>query len=476
LTDPPDPRTAEPHPSVGSTLWRDLRDSVRGAQIDYTTERLGRAILLLSVPMMLEMMMESVFAVVDVFFVMRLGSAAAATVGVTEALLTLLYALAIGLSMGTTAMVARRIGEKRPEAAGSIAVQAIGLGIAISIVVGIAGGTFAPQLLRLMGGTEEMISTGVGYTRIIYAGNLTIFLLFLINAVFRGAGDASLAMRALWLANLINIVLDPCLIFGLGPFPEMGLSGAAVATTIGRGTGVLFQLWILFGGRTRVVIRAVRLRVDVMLRLIRVSTFGILQYLIATASWVVLVRIISSVGGATALAGYTLALRIMIFAFLPAWGMSNAVATLVGQNLGAGKPERAESAVWRTAVVNMTFLGLVGIVFITFAQPLIRFFTTDPGVIAEGVLCLRTVSYGWVTYALGMVVTQAFNGAGDTRTPTIINLFCFWMFQIPFAWTLAVAAGFGPVGVYIAIAVAEGLLAVVAAIVFRRGTWKTKEI
>ena len=478
MIDPIHPPTLPPAPAAPRRWWRDVIDAVRGVELDYTQERLSRAILLLSIPMMLEMMMESVFAVVDVFFVMRLGTAAAATVGVTEAMLTLLYALAIGLSMGTTAMVSRRIGEKRPAAAGAAAVQAIGLGIALSVAVGFAGGLFPRQLLGLMGGTPEMLDIGAGYTRIIFAGNGTIFLLFLINAVFRGAGDASMAMRSLWLANLINIVLDPCLIFGLGPFPELGLPGAAVATTIGRGTGVAYQLWMLLGRRSRVEIgrEQLRLHAEVMLRLLRVSAFGIFQYLIATASWVVLVRIIALSAGDVALAGYTLALRIMVFAFLPAWGMSNAVATLVGQNLGAGRPERAERSVWMASGYNMTFLGVVGIFFIAFPELLIRVFTSDPDVVAAAVLCLRTVSYGWVFYALGMVMTQAFNGAGDTVTPTIMNLFCFWLFQIPFAYSLALLAELGPIGVYIAIAVAESLLAVVAALVFRRGRWKAQQI
>jgi putative MATE family efflux protein len=458
-------------------LLSDLIDSVRGVQFDFTEERLGRAILLLSIPMMLEMSMESVFAVVDVFFVMRLGAAAAATVGLTEALLTLLYALAIGLSMGTTAMVARRVGEKDLPAASTAAVQAIGLGVAIALVVGFFGAFGARQLLGLMGASPEIISAGVGYTRVMFATNIVIFLIFLINAVFRGAGDPSMAMRSLWIANLINIILDPCLIFGLGPFPELGLTGAAVATTIGRGTGVLYQLRALNRGSSRVVIR----RCDiswvpaVMIRLFRVSAFGIFQFLVSTASWVGLVRIIS-VFGDSALAGYTLAIRILVFFFLPAWGMSNAAATLVGQNLGAEKPGRAEQAVWITAGFNMAFLGSVGIIFIVFAEFLIGLFTSDPAVIAVGVNCLRIVSYGYLFYALGMVMVQAFNGAGDTVTPTFINVFCYWILQIPLAYTLARPLGLGTDGVFIAIAVAESVMAIVATVLFRRGKWKEREI
>jgi putative MATE family efflux protein len=452
-------------------------DSVRGVQLDFTEERLGRAILLLSIPMMLEMAMESVFAVVAVFFVKRLGATAAATVGLTEALLTLLYALAIGLSMGATAMVARRVGEKDMPAAAIAAVQAIGLGIVIAAVVGVFGGLGAHRLLVLMGASSEIVAVGTGYTRIMFATNIVIFLLFLINAVFRGAGDPSMAMRTLWIANLINIVLDPCLIFGLGPFPELGLTGAAVATTIGRGTGVLYQLRALGRGKSRLAISATDLVLvpSVMMRLFRVSAFGIFQFLVSTASWVGLVRIISSFGD-TALAGYTVAIRILVFFFLPAWGMSNAAATLVGQNLGAGKPDRAEKSVWMTAGYNMAFLGSVGLVFIAFAEPLIGMFTSDPAVASVGVNCLRIVSYGYVFYALGMVVVQAFNGAGDTVTPTLINIFCFWLFQIPLAYLLAHPLGFGPNGVFVAIAVAESVMAVVATLLFRRGSWKEREI
>ncbi|MDH3255812.1 MAG: MATE family efflux transporter, partial [Acidobacteriota bacterium] len=354
-------------------------DSIRGVEIDFTEARLSRAILLLSVPMMLEMSMESVFAVVDVFFVMRLGAPATATVGLTEALLTLLYALAIGLSMGTTAMVARRVGEKDIPAARVAAVQAIGLGVAIAAVVGLAGGLGSELLLRIMGASAEIVDIGTSYTTVMFAGNVVIFLLFLINAVFRGAGDPSMAMRSLWIANLINIVLDPLLIFGLGPFPELGLTGAAVATTIGRGTGVLYQIYTLARGGSRIIIRRPDLRwvPAVMSRLFRVSFFGIFQFLVSTASWVALVRIISSFGD-NALAGYTLAIRILVFFFLPAWGMSNAAATLVGQNLGANKPDRAEKAVWMTARLNMVFLGAVGLFFVLCAETVIALFTSDP--------------------------------------------------------------------------------------------------
>lgn len=458
-------------------MWSDLRDAIRGVQFDYTEGKLSRAILLLSVPMMLEMVMESVFAVVDVFFVLRIGPAAAATVGLTEALLTILYALAIGLSMGTTAMVARRVGEKNMKGAASAAVQAIALGIAIAAVVGIFGGLFAPEMLRLMGASEEIVSGGKNYTRVLFGGNMVIFLLFLINAVFRGAGDASMAMRSLWIANIANIILDPCLIFGLGPFPELGLTGAAVATTIGRGTGVLYQFRSLAGPRTRIDIGREELRLipSVMLRLFRVSAFGIFQFLVSTASWVALVRIIASFGEA-AVAGYTLAIRILIFFFLPAWGMSNAAATLVGQNLGARSPDRAEKAVWMTAGYNMAFLGSVGLLFVFFAEAVIGLFTSDLEVAVYGVDCLRIVSYGYLLYALGMVVVQAFNGAGDTVTPTYVNILCFWIVQIPLAYALATQLEMGPRGVYYAILTSESLMALIASMLFRRGSWKLKEI
>jgi putative MATE family efflux protein len=357
------------------------------------------------------------------------------------------------------------------------AVQAIVLGLGLALLVGVAGGLAAPRMLGLMGASNEIVSIGSGYTRVIFGGNLVIFLLFLINAVFRGAGDPSMAMRSLWIANCINIVLDPCLIFGLGPFPELGLTGAAIATTTGRGIGVLYQLRALLIGSTRVRIERHHLTVAprIMLRLFRVSAFGIFQFLVSTASWVGLVRIISTFGD-NALAGYTLAIRILVFFFLPAWGMSNAAATLVGQNLGAKKPERAEKAVWMTSGYNMAFLGTVGVIFILFAEFLIRLFTSEPEVVATGVNCLRIVSYGYLFYALGMVMVQAFNGAGDTVTPTIINIFCFWLFQIPLAFVLSRHAGLGPNGVYIAIAVAESVMAVVATLVFRRGKWKEREI
>jgi len=459
------------------TIWKDVRESIAGTQQDFTEGSIGRAILLLAIPMVLEMAMESLFAVVDVFFVARLGADAVATVGLTEALLTLVFAVAWGMSMSTTALVARRIGEKDSKGAAVAAVQAIAVGVAISTPIGILGIIFAPKLLALMGASPNIIAIGSGYTAWMIGGNLTVQLLFLINAIFRGAGDAAHAMRALWISNICNIILDPCFIFGWGPFPELGVTGAAVATNIGRGLGVLYQLFVLWRGWSRVKIerRLIRLDPGVMLRLLRVSVGGVFQMVVATASWLALVRLVAIFGSA-ALAGYTIALRIIIFAILPSWGMGSAAATLVGQNLGAKKPERAERSVWITGLSNMIFLGGVTIVFIVFAEPLVRIFTNDPEVVPFGVDCLRYISYGYVFYAYGMVMVQAFNGAGDTMTPTIINLFCYWLFQIPLAYALALPLGMNAQGVFLAITISESTLAVVGILVFRRGRWKKREI
>jgi putative MATE family efflux protein len=458
-------------------VWPTVRLSLSGTELDFTTGPIGRAIVLLAIPMVLETVMESTFAITDAFFVSRLGVDAVATVGFTEAMITIVFAIGIGMSMATTAMVARRIGEKDREGATVAATQAIALGVFASLLIALPGILFAEQLLTLMGGTPELVDFGAGYTRVLLGGNVTIMLLFLINGVFRGAGDPALAMRALWLANGINIVLDPCLIFGLGPFPEMGVTGAAVATTTGRGIGVVYQLWMLSRGtgRLQITLDRVRLDVSVMVRLLRVSVGGIMQFLIETSSWIVLVWIIGRFGSA-AVAGYTIAVRIIVFTILPSWGLANSAATLMGQNLGAEQPERAESSVWRAAVYNMVFLVSVAAVFITFAEPVIRIFTTDADVVRYGVSCLRWVSYGYGFFAYGMVMVQAFNGSGDTMTPTIINFFCFWMIQIPLAFLLALKTGLGVTGVFIAITVAESLMAVVGVIVFRRGRWRTRTI
>jgi putative MATE family efflux protein len=410
---------------------------------------------------------------VDVFWVSRLGADAVATVGLTETALVLVFVIAMGLSIGATALVARRMGEKDERAAGLVAVQAIVIGLVVSGTVAIFGYFFAPNLLHIMGGSDNVVKLGSGYTRMIFSGSATIFLLFLINAVFRGAGDAAIAMRVLWLANIVNICLNPCLIFGLGPFPRLGVTGSAVGTTIGRGIGVLLQLWVLTSGRGRLAVHASQLRVNllVMWRLIRLSLNAMFQYLVQMASWIGMVRIIASFGS-DATAAYTVAFKVIIFAILPSWGMSNAAATLVGQNLGAGKPARAESSVWRTSLYNMLFLGLIGAFFIVFARQIIGIFTSDPAVAPLAVSALRLFSCGNISYSYGMVITAAFNGAGDTATPTALNLVCFWLCQIPLAWALAFHTGLGPNGVYVAVVVSDSLLAALGILLFRRGKWK----
>jgi putative MATE family efflux protein len=396
-----------------------------------------------------------------------------ATVGLTETALTLIFVIALGLSMGATALVARRIGEKDERAAGSVAVQAIIIGLAVSATTAIFGYFFAPNLLHIMGGSDSVVKLGSGYTRMILSGSATIFLLFLINAVFRGAGDAAIAMRVLWIANIVNICLNPCLIFGLGPFPRLGVTGSAVGTTIGRGVGVLLQLCVLTSGRGRLAVHASQWKADflIMWRLIRLSLNAMFQYMVQMASWIGMVRIIASFGS-DATAAYTVAFKVIIFAILPSWGMSNAAATLVGQNLGAGKPSRAETSVWRTGLYNMLFLGAIGLVFIVFAPQIIAIFTTDPAVSPLAVNALRLFSYGNISYSYGMVITAAFNGAGDTATPTALNLICFWLCQIPLAWALAFHTGLGPNGVYVAVVISDSLLALLGVILFRRGKWK----
>jgi putative MATE family efflux protein len=454
-------------------LWSSLREAVVGTTQDFTEGSIGRAIVLLAVPMVLEMCMESLFGVVDVFWVARLGADAISTVGLTETCMTVLYCIALGLGMGATALVARRTGEKDESGAGTVAVQAILVGLLVAATTALLGFSYAPSLLRLMGGTEDVVRIGTGYTRMMFAGSATIFLLFLINAVFRGAGDAAIAMRALWIANIVNICLNPCLIFGLGPFPRLGVTGSALGTTIGRGIGVLFQLWVLTSGRGRLAVRAQQVRLDlaVMLRLVRLSLSAMFQYLVQMASWIGVVRIMASFGSA-AVAANTLAIRVIIFALLPSWGMSNAAATLVGQNLGAGKPERAERSVWLTGFYNMLFLGGVGLIFIAFADQIIGLFTSDRTVAPLAANGLRVLSYGYISYAWGMVVTASFNGAGDTVTPTLLNLFCFWLCQIPIAWTLAFRTSLGPRGVFIAVVIGDTLLAISSILLFRRGKWK----
>jgi len=462
-------------PEHGQSWWEAIRESLRGSHRDYTTGPVGRSIILLAIPMVLEMLMESVFVVVDIFWVAHLGADAVATVGLTESMLTLMYAVAIGLGIGATAMVARRIGERDPQGAARAAVQAIALGLIVSVVVAILGVTFSTKLLAAMGGSPWVLQHGSSFTRIMFAGNASILLLFLINAIFRGAGDAAIAMRVLWLANIINILLGPCFIFGVGPFPELGLAGAAVGTTIGRSTGVIyaFSRLIRSGGRFDITRHLVKLEPAIMARLIRLSATATFQVFIGMASWIGLIRTISSFGS-DAVAGYTIGIRVIVFALLPSWGMSNAAATMVGQALGAKKPDRAERAVWKASFYNMICLGIVGLAFVVFARQIIGLFTSDPNVVPYGVDCLRIVACGFLFYAYGMVVTQSFNGAGDTWTPTIINLFVFWMWELPLAYALAIVFGLGPRGVFLAMLIAFSTLAVVSAVVFRRGRWKTR--
>ena len=454
-----------------------LREAIRGARIDYTTAPIGRAVVMLAVPMVMEMAMESIFAVADVFWVAHLGADAVATVGLTESMMTIIYTAAMGLSIGATALVARRIGEQDPDGAARAAGQAVLLGLAVAIGIAIAAAPFAASLLRLMGASEDVVRSGSRFTQVMLAGNATVLLLFLQNAVFRGAGDAAIAMRVLVMGNLLNIVLGPCFIFGVGPFPELGVAGAAVATNIGRGSAVVYQFVVLTRGRGRVHVERRHLRLDLALMksVLRLSGSGTIQILIGTASYVGLVRILSMFGSA-ALAGYTIGIRIIIFALLPAFGISNAAATMVGQNLGAQRPDRAEQAVWTAAKYNMLFLGIIGALFLIAAPQIAGLFTDDPRVLPFSIGCLRTVSLGFVFYAAGMVLTQAFNGAGDTWTPTIINLFVFWLWEIPLAWWLSTRTGLGARGVFVALTVAYSTLAVVSAILFRRGTWKTKEL
>ena len=459
------------------SFWASVSEALRGTHQDFTSGSLNRAILLLAIPMVLEMVLESLFAVVDVFWVGRLGADAVATVGLTESLLSLVFAIGLGLSLSTTAMVARRIGEKDPEGAAVAGAQAIFIAFGVSLLVGIPSLIYAPDLLRLMGASPAIVASGSGYARIALGGSGVVMFLFLNNAIFRGAGDAAIAMRLLWVSNIINLILDPCFIFGLGPFPKLSVTGAALATFTGRGIGVLYQFYRLLRGTERIRILREQLRVNwqVLLRLLRVSLTGILQFAIAHTSWIGLVRIIS-VFGSAALAGYTIAIRILIFVIMPSWGLSNAAATLVGQNLGARKPERAQISVWRTGFYNMLFLGGVGIFFMIYATPVIRLFTNDPEVVPLAASCLRILSYGNIGYAYGMVMLQAFNGAGDTVTPTIVNFFGFWLLEIPLAYFLALRAGWHANGAYVSIVVAECAIALAGVLLFRRGKWKGQQI
>lgn len=460
------------------SLFSDLREAIVGSQQDFTKVSLGRAIFLLSIPMVLEMLMQSVFEVADIYFVGQLGADAVAAVGLTSSLLILVFALGMGLSMAATATVARRIGEKDPEAAATAAVQALILGFSISVPIGIVGVFFAPEMLAMMGATPEVIEIGTTYCAIIFGTNITILFLFLINAIFRGTGDAQYAMRALWIANLLNIILDPLLIFGIGPFPELGMVGAAIATSIGRAIGVCYQIYILFRGKNaRLRISMAHFNVDpkVLRSMLRISVPGIVQFSVAMVSWVVLMRIVA-IFGESAIAGYTIALRIIVVALLPSWGLGNAAATLVGQNLGAGKPDRSEKAVWITSFINMIFLGLCGLGMYLYAHPIISIFTDEMEAIRIGASCLQIVSYSFIFFGFGMVTVQAFNGAGDTKTPTWINFISYWLLQLPLAYALAVNLDWATDGVFAAIAIAQTVLALLGVLWFRQGKWKTQMV
>jgi putative MATE family efflux protein len=463
----------KPSQSRISNLFALIKEAVLGSRQDFTAISLDRAIILLAVPMVLEMAMESLFGIVDIFFVAHLGADATATVGITEGMLVIVMAFAVGLSMGATAVVARRTGEHDKEGAAQAAVQAILLGLLIAVLTFSFCLPFAPKLLGLMGAGPEILHVGSTYARIMMSASGLILMLFLINGVFRGAGDAAVAMRVLWVANVINICLDPCLILGLGPFPRLGVTGAAVSTTIGRGVGFLFQLYLLWKGTDRMKIARRHLRVyfAVMRNIIKIAGNGVLQFLIATASWVLMVRLVQSFGSA-ATAGYTVAIRIVIFSILPSWGLSTAAATLVGQNLGAKQPERAEQSVWRAGFFNMIFLGGLSLIFLAFAPQLVGIFSHDPVVVRYGANCLRIISLCYGLYAYGLIVVQAFNGAGDTFTPSMINLFCYWVVQLPLAFLLGRRMGLGPNGIYFAVLVTETLLALISIYVFRLGRWK----
>lgn len=467
------PEAAPPPQSA----WETIKQSLRGSDMDFTDGPIGRAVVLLAIPMVLEMLLESVFAVVDIYFVSHLGADAVTAVGLTEAMLAITYAMAMGLAIAVTATVARRWGEKDPDGASHVAAQALMLGAALALVIGVLGFTFAGKLLRLMGASPEVVAVGLGYTRIMLGGEVTIILLFMINAAFRGAGDPVVAMRVLWIANAANIILCPVLIRGLGPFPELGVTGAAIATTTGRGLGALIALHALVSPGNRLTVRWPHFRFDPaviggVLKLARTAT---LQFLIGTASWIGLVRLLASFGS-TAVAGYTVAIRLVIFGILPSWGLSNAAATMVGQALGARKPDRASAAVRVASGYNLLFLGTLGVLFVSFAPGIIALFGNDQAVSAIATRALRIVALGFPLYAFGMVLTQAFNGAGDTWTPTWLNFVVFWLFELPLAWVLARPLGLGPDGAFWAITVAFSALAGASWLVWRQGRWRTTEV
>ncbi len=465
------------HISQKRSLFRTLKRALSGKEHDFTSGSIDRAIILLSIPMIVEMVMESLFAVVDIYFVGKISVNAIATVALTESVIMIIYSIAMGLSMAATALVARRVGEKEYERASRSAEQAILLAIMIAIFFGIIGLIFPRWILTAMGGEPDLVEEGYRYTMIMFGGNITIMLIFLINAIFRGAGDAAIAMRVLIISNVINMILDPVLIFGIGPFPELGLEGAAIATTTGRGLGVLYQIYILTGKSStlNIAFRQIRLIGSIVRKIITIALGGIGQFMIGTLSWILMVRI-SAIFGPDVLAGYAIAFRIIVFTILPSWGLSNAAATLVGQNLGAGKPNRAEASVWRCALYNVVFLAAISILFFWQAEFFVGIFSQEPEVIKYGSMGLRYICAGYVFFAYGMVIGQAFNGAGDTRTPTILNIICYWIIELPLAYFLGIYFDIGPAGIFLAIAISVVLLAILSIIVFRRGKWKTVKV
>ncbi|WP_447936229.1 MATE family efflux transporter [Thermomonas fusca] len=473
----PTPSSDSPADAPPESLWAGLRDAIRGTSADYTRIPLRRAVFLLAVPMVLELVLESTFAVVDIFFVAKLGPSAVATVGLTESYLFLLYSIAMGLAMAVTALVARRVGEGASEEASVTAAQALWVAVLASVPFAIAGIVWARELLALMGADAWTLQHGVGYMQWMLGGNVVILLLFVINAIFRGAGDAAIAMRVLWVANGLNILLDPLLIFGWGPVPAFGVEGAAIATTIGRGTGVLLQLWILFHGGKHIRLQAAQLawRAGVVWQIVRTSLGGVGQMLVSMTSWIFLMRILASIGS-EAVAGATIAIRVMMFTMMPAWGMSNAAATLVGQNLGARQPERAEASVWQIGRYNMGYLLCIALLFFLLPRELVGFFSSDAQVVDIGGEWLRILSYSLFVYGWWMVSVQAFNGAGDTATPTWINVVFFWLIQIPLAWLLALHLQLGHSGVFWAVFVSETAVGLFTLWLFSRGRWKTVQV
>jgi putative MATE family efflux protein len=459
-------------------LWADILESISGTDIDFTKVKLSKSILLLSIPMVLEMVMEAIFALVDIIFLINKGTEEVAVVGLTESLLSIVYSIGWGLGIATTAIVARRIGENKPKLASLSGMQGILVGVFISIIIAIPGIIYSKEILQLMGASAKAVEIGHWYPKLMIGGNGIILLLFINNAIIRSSGDAALALRVLAIANGINIILDPCLIYGLGPFPELGVKGAAIATNIGRGTAVLYQFYLMFNGKHRIKLtfKLLKVRFKIMWELLLLSSGTIGQFLIATSSWIFLNRIMATYGD-SAVAGYTVAIRVLIFTILPSWGMSNAAATLVGQNLGAGKPERAAKAAWFTTVANMIFLSIIAIFFITIPQVILGWVIKDDiNALNTAINCMRILGYGFTLYAMGMVLVQAINGAGDTLTPTIINIICFWMIEIPLAYILTMKLYVGESGVFYSIIIAESAMAIIAYWVFKRGKWKTKVV